>query len=49
MVRIAPDELATTSPGAWEDIYLAKPLALKDPFSQTPPMNGVESLFTAVR
>ena len=47
IVRIAPDELATTSTGAWEDIYIAKPLAPKDPFSQTPPMNGAESLFTA--
>ena len=47
IVRIAPDELATTSSGAWEDIYIAKPLAPKDPFSQTPPMNGAESLFTA--
>ena len=47
MVRIAPDELATTSPGAWEDIYTPKPLLSKDPFSQTPPMNGADSLFTA--
>ena len=47
MVRIAPDELATTSPSAWEDIYTPKPLLSKDPFSQTPPMNGADSLFTA--
>lgn len=47
IVRIAPDEIATTSSGAWKDIYTTKPLMPKDPFSQTPPMNGAESLFTA--
>ena len=47
IVRIAPDEITTTSPGAWNDIYVAKPLMPKDPFSQTPPMNGAHSLFTA--
>lgn len=47
IVRIAPDEIATTSSGAWKDIYVPKPLMPKDPFSQTPPMNGAESLFTA--
>ncbi|MCJ1271052.1 hypothetical protein MMC22_010951 [Lobaria immixta] len=47
IVRIAPDEIATTSSGAWKDIYTSKPLMPKDPFSQTPPMNGAESLFTA--
>lgn len=47
IVRIAPDEVSTTSSGAWKDIYTAKPLMPKDPFSQTPPMNGADSLFTA--
>ena len=47
IVRIAPDEVVTTSSGAWKDIYTSKPLMPKDPFSQTPPMNGAESLFTA--
>lgn len=47
IVRIAPDEITTTSSGAWTDIYISKPLMPKDPFSQTPPMNGAESLFTA--
>ncbi len=47
IIRIAPDEIATTSSGAWKDIYTSKPLMPKDPFSQTPPMNGAESLFTA--
>ena len=47
IVRIAPDEIATTSSGAWKDIYVPKLLLPKDPFSQTPPMNGAESLFTA--
>ena len=47
IVRIAPDEIATTSSGAWKDTYATKPLMPKDPFSQTPPMNGAESLFTA--
>lgn len=46
-VRIAPDEITTISSGAWKDIYTSKPLMPKDPFSQTPPMNGAESLFTA--
>jgi cytochrome P450 len=47
IVRIAPDEIAIASSGAWKDIYMSKPLMPKDPFSQTPPMNGAESLFTA--
>ena len=47
IVRIAPDEISTTSSSAWKDIYTPKPLWLKDPYSQTPPMNGAESLFTA--
>lgn len=47
IVRIAPDEITTTRSGAWKDIYTGKPLLLKDPFSQTPPMNGADSLFTA--
>lgn len=47
IVRIAPDELTTTLPDAWRDIYTAKPLLLKDPHSQTQPLNGAHSLFTA--
>ena len=47
VVRIAPDEITTISPGAWQDIYSAKPLLPKDPYSQTPPLNGAHSLFTA--
>ncbi|KAH8697262.1 cytochrome P450 [Talaromyces proteolyticus] len=47
IVRIAPDELTTISPNAWKDIYVSKPLLLKDPYSQTPPLNGAHSLFTA--
>ncbi|KJZ75226.1 hypothetical protein HIM_05420 [Hirsutella minnesotensis 3608] len=46
-VRIAPDEITTISPGAWKDIYVAKPVLPKDPYSQTPPLNGAHSLFTA--
>ena len=47
VVRIAPDELTTVSPNAWKDIYISKPLLIKDPHSQTPPLNGAHSLFTA--
>ncbi|GAB1312717.1 Cytochrome P450 monooxygenase [Madurella fahalii] len=47
VVRIAPDEITTISPGAWKDIYVSKPLLPKDPYSQTPPLNGAHSLFTA--
>lgn len=47
VVRIAPDEITTISPGAWKDIYVTKPLLPKDPYSQTPPLNGAHSLFTA--
>jgi cytochrome P450 len=47
VVRIAPDELTTISPNAWKEIYVSKPLLLKDPYSQTPPLNGAHSLFTA--
>lgn len=47
VVRIAPDELTTTLPEAWKDLYASKPLLLKDPHSQTPPLNGAHSLFTA--
>lgn len=48
IVRIAPDELTTVSAKAWKDIYVSKPFLPKDPFSTTPPMNGADSLFTAV-
>ncbi|KAK3378646.1 cytochrome P450 monooxygenase-like protein [Lasiosphaeria ovina] len=46
-VRIAPDEVTTIKPGAWKDIYVAKPVLAKDPYSLTPPLNGAHSLFTA--
>lgn len=48
VVRIAPDELTYSSPRSWKDIYGAKPQLLKDPRSMTPPLNGADSLFTAV-
>ena len=47
-VRIAPDEITFSQPEAWGAIYAAKPDLLKDPMSQTPPMNGADSLFTAI-
>ena len=47
IVRIAPEELTTTRSNAWKDIYTTRPFLDKDPFSQTPPMNGADSLFTA--
>lgn len=47
MIRIAPNELTTILPEAWKDVYATKPLLLKDPYSQTQPLNGAESLFTA--
>ena len=47
VVRIAPDELMTTNSAAWKEIYTTRPFLTKDPFSQTPPMNGADSLFTA--
>jgi cytochrome P450 len=47
-VRIAPDEITTIEPAAWTDIYTIKPVLPKDPYSQTPPLNGAHSLFTAV-
>ncbi|CAI6338009.1 unnamed protein product [Periconia digitata] len=46
-IRIAPNEVTTLSTSAWQEIYTAQPLLLKDTFSQTPPMNGSPSLFTA--
>jgi cytochrome P450 len=46
-IRIAPNEVTTLSTSAWQDIYTAHPLLLKDPYSQTPPLNGSHSLFTA--
>ena len=48
VIRIAPDELSYISPSAWKDIYAVRPQLLKDPRSQTPPLNGADSLFTAV-
>ncbi|KAF2792079.1 cytochrome P450 monooxygenase-like protein [Melanomma pulvis-pyrius CBS 109.77] len=48
IVRIAPNELSISSPGAWADIYTSRPLLIKEPSSQTPPLNGAHSLFTAV-
>lgn len=47
-VRIAPDELTYISPDVWKEIYATRPQLLKDPRSQTPPLNGADSLFTAV-
>ena len=47
MVRIAPEELTTTGAAAWRDIYASKPLLEKDPYSQTPPINGANSLFSS--
>ncbi len=47
MLRIAPDELATTLPSAWKELYASRPLLLKDPYSQTSALNGSHSLFTA--
>ncbi|KAL8734603.1 MAG: hypothetical protein Q9181_003155 [Wetmoreana brouardii] len=47
IVRIAPDELTTTSSAAWRDIYTTQPFLDKDPYSQTPPINKANSLFTA--
>lgn len=47
VVRISPGELTTISPGAWKDIYLKRPQLRKDPHSQTPPLKGAHSLFTA--
>lgn len=48
VIRIAADELSFISPAAWKDIYGVRPQLLKDPRSQTPPLNGADSLFTAV-
>lgn len=47
-VRIAPGELSFCSPAAWPDIYTSRPVMPKEPTSQTPPLNGANSLFTAV-
>lgn len=47
-VRIAPNELSTIVPQSWHDIYTSKPILPKDPSSQTPPLEGANSLFTAV-
>ncbi|KAH8728889.1 benzoate 4-monooxygenase cytochrome P450 [Phaeosphaeriaceae sp. PMI808] len=47
VVRIAPNELTTISSGAWKDLYLQRPQLPKDSHSQTPPLNGAHSLFTA--
>lgn len=47
LVRVAPNELSTLAPGAWQDLYAVKPLFPKEPRHQTPPLNGGDSLFTA--
>lgn len=47
IVRVAPNELSTLAPGAWQDLYGTKPLLPKEPRHQTPPLNGGASLFTA--
>lgn len=46
-MRIAPDEITTTDPAAWRDVYTTRPVLAKDPSSLTPPLNGAHSLFTA--
>ena len=46
-LRIGPDEISTTSPAVWKEVYNTRPLLPKDPYSQTPPLNGAHSLFTA--
>ncbi|QYS92607.1 Cytochrome P450 [Trichoderma simmonsii] len=46
-IRIAPNELSTTAPEAWKELYASNPLPIKDPNSSTPPPNGIHSLFTA--
>ncbi|KAF2816388.1 cytochrome P450 monooxygenase-like protein [Mytilinidion resinicola] len=48
IVRIAPNELSICSPQAWPDIYTSRPILPKEPSSQTPPLNGADSLFTAI-
>ncbi|KAL8704352.1 MAG: hypothetical protein Q9201_002477 [Fulgogasparrea decipioides] len=48
IVRIAPNEISICSAAAWGDIYNSRPLLPKEPTSQTPPLNGANSLFTAV-
>ncbi|KAK4446905.1 cytochrome P450 [Podospora aff. communis PSN243] len=48
VVRIGPDELTYLAPEAWKDIYTTKPQLVKDPYSLTPPLNGADSLFTAM-
>lgn len=47
VLRIAADEITTILPAAWKDVYTVRPLLLKDPHSQTQPLNGAHSLFTA--
>lgn len=47
IVRIAPGELSFSSVAAWPDIYTSRPQMPKEPNSQTPPLNGAHSLFTA--
>lgn len=46
-MRVAPNELSTLAPGAWQDLYATRPLLPKEPRHQTPPLNGGASLFTA--
>ncbi|PYI06808.1 cytochrome P450 [Aspergillus sclerotiicarbonarius CBS 121057] len=48
IVRTAPGELSVCSAVAWSDIYTSRPIMPKEPTSQTPPLNGADSLFTAV-
>ena len=47
IVRVGPDQLSVISSSAWKDVYMKRPELPKDPFSQTPPLNGSDSLFTA--
>lgn len=37
----------TTNSAAWKDVYTTKPFLEKDPYSQTPPINNANSLFSA--
>jgi cytochrome P450 len=47
IVRVGPDQISVISATAWKEVYMRRPELPKDPFSQTPPLNGSDSLFTA--
>lgn len=46
-IRIAPNEVTSINPAAWKDLYLAKPVLPKNPYSVVPPLGGSRSLFSA--